>query len=281
MGKHYSAGQFAFFRIVFGIYLACHFFGLIPYASEMFGHNGMIPDPLIIPTWRLASYIYPNQINLDVFLFVLIVASILFTIGFYRKTMAFILWYGWSYFLNRNPFISNPGIPYVGWLLLACVFIPNGEGYYAWNIRKSGKKKWYMPKIIYWGAWFLMAIGYTISGIHKLQCPSWTDGTAMYHVLSSVLARDNFMVNIFLASPMIIIKFMTWFSLAAEILFLPLGVFYHTRKWYWLMFISIHLGILCLINFTDLTLGVLMIHIFTFEYRWINEFPFTYFPNLY
>ncbi|XWV26337.1 hypothetical protein QJ857_gp0737 [Tupanvirus soda lake] len=275
MVKYYSAGQFAFFRIIFGIYLAWHFYDLIPYASEMFGSNGMIPNPLKIPTWGIAMYLYPTQINVELFLPILITASIMFAAGFLRKIMALILWYGWTYFLNRNPFISNPGIPYVGWLLLACVLIPNGEGYYGWNISKIGKKKWFMPKTIYWGAWFLMTIGYTISGIHKLQCPSWIDGTAMYHILSSVLARDNFMVNTFLALPMIIIKFATWFSLAAEILFLPLGVFYHTRKWYWLIFITIHLGILCLINFTDLTLGVIMIHIFTFEYRWLHEFPFT------
>jgi hypothetical protein len=36
---------------------------------------------------------------------------------------AFILWYQWACLLNINVFISNPGIPYVGWLLLAHAFL--------------------------------------------------------------------------------------------------------------------------------------------------------------
>ena len=234
----------------------------------------------------------------------------------------------YSHHLVLNPIlISNPGIPYVGWLLLACAIIPSGEKKHRqwqstgncskrtgqwqstsncskrtgqwqstsncskrtgqwqstsncskrtgqWQSTSNCSKRtgqWHMPQLIYWSAWFLMALGYTISGLHKLQCPSWIDGSAMRHVLSSTLARDNFLRNFLLATPEIFLNLMTWFSLAAEILFLPLGLFYHIRKWYWLLIVGMQLSILCLINFTDLTLGVLMIHLFTFEMRWIGE----------
>ncbi len=61
---------------------------------------------------------------------------------------------------------------------------------------------------------------------------------------------------------------MTWFSLFLEISFLPLGVFYHTKAMYWIIFIGFHLGILLVINFTDLTLGVLMFHLLIFDWKW-------------
>ena len=274
--KYYSPTQFAIFRTIFGFYLMWHFYSLIPYGPEIFGSNGMIPDPTMIPTWGIFPsflHLFENDYVIKIFLGLLSVASFLFAAGFYRNVLSVFLWYGWVYLINRNVLISNPGIPYVGWLLLACALIPSGEGFYFWR-NKTNKTNWYMPGLIYWSAWFLMALGYTISGLHKLQCPSWIDGSALRHILSSLLARDNFMTQQLLAAPNIVLQIHTWFSLMVEILFLPLGIFYRVRKWYWMLFIVMHLGIMCLINFTDLTLGVLMIHFFTFDNRWLNEFPF-------
>ena len=45
-----------------------------------------------------------------------------------------------------------------------------------------------------------MAIGYTVSGIHKLQCDSWRKGTALQYVLSGPLGRDNFLVDFFVGA---------------------------------------------------------------------------------
>jgi hypothetical protein len=236
----------------------------------------------MIPTWKIFPSI-PNPFNNgfigDLYLLSLMASALMFAYGKMRRINAFYLWYGWAYLLNRNLLISNPGSPYVGWLLIACALVPNGEGTVSDMIKKKhfSNKDWYMPAIIYWGAWFLMAYGYTISGINKLWCPSWIDGSAITHVLNGLLARDNFIVNSILTSPEIIQKIHTWVSLLAEILFLPLGVFYYVRKWYWMMWIMIHLGILATINFTDLTLGVLMIHFFTFDNRWLEEYPFRLF----
>jgi hypothetical protein len=275
---NYHPTQFAIFRIILGLYLAWHFNSLIPYASEMFSQKGMIPDPSVIPTWRIFSYVnygFESVDSINFFLRCLSVVSVMFALGFYRRDMATIMLYGWAYLFNRNVFIANPGIPYVGWLLLACIVIPNGEPYcMSFSYRSETTKRWYMPSIIYWAAWFIMVAGYTVSGLHKLQCPSWLDGSALRLILSSLLARDNFMVNFLLESPPIVLQMATWISLAGEILSLLLGPFYLIRKWHWLFFMIMHIGVIILVNFTDLTLGVMMIHIFTFEYRWLQEFPF-------
>jgi hypothetical protein len=160
------------------------------------------------------------------------------------------MWYIWVISIHYNPFIANPGMPYVGWLLL----VYSVEPYLTTKDKTT----------IYYIAWFLMALGYTVSGLHKLQCPSWNDGSALEHVLRSPLARDNYLVDTLLRSPFL--KLMTWGSLFLEISFLPLGLFYYTRTLYSLLYLGFHLGILATINFVDLTLGVLMIHIFTFDY---------------
>jgi hypothetical protein len=111
----------------------------------------------------------------------------------------------------------------------------------------------------------LISLGYTISGIHKLDCPSWLDGSALEHILRGPLARDTFLKDYILSMPQPILKLSTWFSLFLEISFLPIGTFYYMRPIYWIASLIFHISIIVLINFTDLTLGVLMIHIFTFE----------------
>lgn len=277
MNTYCTARQFALFRILFGTYLTWHFATLIPYASELFSREGMIPDPNMNPTSDIIQFIFPAPLLFSIeepeqvtrLLYTLVLVSLLFAGGVLRPITALFLWFGWTYLFLRNNLIANPGIPYVGWLLLVCTIVPSGEGYYIMTPSRKANAKWYLPPLIYWGAWFLMALGYTISGIHKLQCPSWIDGSALTHVLNSMLARDNCIRDLLLKFPFIV-QINTLFSLVAEIMFLPLGLFYYTRKWFWLFFLFLHIGILTVINFTDLTLGVLMIHLFTFDNRWLQ-----------
>jgi hypothetical protein len=269
----YSAKQFAIFRAIFGLYLTWHFYTLLTFESELFTTNGMIPDAAMNPTWNFfpaLPYLDQTETTMSVFITILMCISLLFAGGFHRKWCALFLWYGWAYLLNRNVLISNPGIPYVGWLLLVCVVIPGREGFELSNWNRTSDSTWYMPEVIYWGAWFIMAAGYTISGLHKLSCPSWINGSALEHVLSGMLARDYFLPKFLLYLPKIVLQINTWIALAVEILCLPLGLFYHVRKWYWIILVVMHLGVICLIDFTDLTLGVLMIHFFTFDGRWLS-----------
>ena len=128
--KWYSRSQFSLFRAFFGAYLALHFAQLIPYAPELFSREGMLPEASELPTYG----VFPNLLftldepwEVQLFLGVLSYAAASFSVGVYRRRFALLLWYGWACLLNRNPFISNPGLAYVGWLLLMCTLVPKGE----------------------------------------------------------------------------------------------------------------------------------------------------------
>jgi predicted DCC family thiol-disulfide oxidoreductase YuxK len=179
--------------------------------------------------------------------------------------MAVLLWYGWACLFNRNIFIGNPGLPMVGWLLLACALIPPGEPLSF----EQKNPEWKMPSALFWGAWALMAVGYTVSGIHKLGSPSWVNGTAILRLLENPLARDVPWREWILEGPSVFPRLMAYSSLVMEVFFLPLAIFRFTRPWIWLGMVSMHLGILTMVNFADLTTGVLMLHLFTFDPRWI------------
>ena len=269
----YSVRQFKFFQFFFGSYLTIHFAQLIPHVTELFSRDGIIADPRWSPTYGLL----PNILNvidhsptfLSIFLFILTCLSVMFALRLVApRVIALLLWYGWACLLNRNVFISNPGIPYVGLLLL---------GFSLITFTKSNKNNGEDEQLeldphvfpwLYWGGWTLYALGYTISGLHKLQSPSWVDGSALRHVLQSPLSRDNVLCHHLLDMHPLVLQISTWASLFVEITFLPLGIFYHTRKPYWFAFLALHLGVLLVINFTDLTMGVLMMHFFLLDLRW-------------
>ncbi len=269
--KSYSPYQFSLFRIILGIYLTIHFILLIPYGTEIWSNLGILPEASL----NLTHGYFPNFLNhfddpwmVQGFIGLAVMLSILFTFGIKRQLVAIGLWYVWVCLFDRNNLISNPGIPFIGWLLLCSACISAGE---PWPIRRQPKnQKWVFPKIIFIGAWVIMALSYSISGLDKLMAPSWQDGTALFHLLENPLARDWWFREGLLMLPMPVLKIMTWGILALEILFLPLTIFKKTRKWVWMTMIGMHLGILLVIDFADLTLGMLMIHWFTFDGRWFK-----------
>jgi predicted DCC family thiol-disulfide oxidoreductase YuxK len=268
--KNLSAWQFAVFRVVFGLYLAWHFAALLPYAGELFSAQGVLPRYALNLTYKafpdvLAFAATPLQAQ--VFIGVLLLCAISFGLGWWRRTCAVVLWYGWACLFNRNNLISNPGIPYVGVLLVFCALVPPGE---PLALRGKPDPSWKMPGMIYWGAWFLLVSGYTYSGVWKALSPSWQDGSALHHLITNPLARPGFWRTALLALPSPILAGLTWMALAGELAALPLSICRSGRLITWIWMLAMHLGILLVVDFADLTLGMVMIHLFTFDPDWLR-----------
>lgn len=257
-----SYTQYKLLRFILGIYLAIHFIFVLNDSSELFSNNGMIKTTYYLPGKNLPLLLLYNDNSYVVHLFIisLIISSLLLSFGIFQKIISLWLFYGWINLFNRNPFISNPSIGYIGWLLLlhAIIKLPCGSD-------------WKYPKLLYYGYWLIVALSYTISGIHKLSSPSWINGTAIYHILNGLLSRNNFITNIILAYPLLS-TLMTWSALFIETSFLFFGLFSKFRPLYWIVVLFMHVGILLTHNFTDLTIGMIISHLYLFDNRWISQF---------
>ncbi len=269
MTKPISPWQFTLFRVIFGLYLAFHFAELTPYAAELFGASGILKDPSL----NFTAGLFPNPFALALpdavvtgSVAFLALCALLFAAGVGRQVMAVILWFGWTALFHRNNLISNPSLPYIGLLLLLTVLVPGGEPL------TPGRRNpaWAMPLWVFRTAWILLAVGYSFSGYTKLFSPSWIDGSAMAYLLENPLARPGLPRDLLLSLPDLFLKVMTWGTLAIELLFAPLALWRAARPWLWLTLVAMHLGILLVVNFTDLTLGMLMIHAFTFDPEWLR-----------
>ncbi len=266
--KAMSAWQFTIFRVIFGIYLSVHFFQLVPYANELFGSSGILSDPSANPTAGL----FPNPFSLELekgiltgIMLGLGFLALAYAAGFWRRGVAVVLWFAWTALFHRNNLIINPSIPYVGLLLILSSLVPVHEPL-SFGERD---REWAMPRWVYRAAWVLMALGYGFSGLTKLPSVSWRDGSAMKSLLMNPLARPGWIRDIMLELPDGILSLLTWGTLAVEILFVPLALWSRSRPWIWTAMFGMHLGILCVLDFADLSLGMLMIHLFTFDPQWL------------
>ena len=269
----HTGGQYSLFRALFGTYLAIHFLHLLPWGTEVFSHAGVFADGDASPLFGIFPNLFllsdsPAMVSLALVAGAL--ASILLAVGKFDRAAAVFLWLLWASLLGRNPLISNPGIPFVGWLLLAHALLPSAPfGSLAAVGRTDPKGTWTMPPSILTAAWLVLALGYTYSGYTKLISPSWVDGSAFGYLLANPLARDTPLRGFALSMPELLLQLATWSVLAMELLYAPLALFPRARKWIWLIMVSMHLGLVVLVDFADLTIGMLMMHLFVFDPAWI------------
>jgi len=274
MRNGWTGGQYSLFRGLFGLYLFIHFTYLAFWAPDIFSNEGMLPDAALSPL----IVAFPNILGvIDTPGFVVLLcvlaalASVFFAVGKWDKIAAVFLWFVLACFLGRNPLIINPAMPYVGWMLLAHLFIPKAPyGSWAARGRVDPGNGWEFPKEIFLAAWIILALTYSYSGYTKLLSPSWVAGENIAYVLDNPLARDWFLRDIFLALPPVLLMLLTWFILAIELFFAPLCLIARLRPWLWLGMFFVQFGFAFLLNFPDLTFAMLLFHMMTFDPNWLR-----------
>lgn len=274
MNNGWTSGQYSVYRVILGLYLLQHFLGLLPWGAELFSSVGVLPVGSVSPLMHLFPNIfllcdYPWFVSLC--LSAAAVFSMLFIIGKFDRAMAVLIWYLWACLYGRNPMIGNPSLPFVGWLLLAYALIRSHSSGTRLAADRGKSNGWQLPADIYLAAWIVMSLAYLYSGCTKLMSPSWVDGTALGRVLTNPLARDTFLRTFLLSLPSWFLKAATWSALALELSFAPLALFRRLRPLIWLAMVSLHLGLMFLVNFADLTMGMLIVHFFTFDPAWIRS----------
>ncbi|MGH1344837.1 MAG: hypothetical protein ACRBN8_24970 [Nannocystales bacterium] len=246
-------------RVTLGSYVAVHFGALLPWAAEVFSNRGMLPDGNASPILRA----FPNILALCdapslVVALVLLgaAAGIGIAVGKLDRIAAGVALFVSACLFGRNPLIANPAMPYIGLLLFAWAASPRRVDARAWS-----------PAVLR-ALWIAMAVGYSYSGITKLAAPSWVDGHAFFYILSNPLARPGLVRELLLSAPGWSLKALTWGTLGFEIAFAPLALVKRARPWLWAGMLGMHFGLVVLLDFADLSLGMVVLHICTFDPAW-------------
>ncbi len=270
----WTGGQYSLYRAVFGAWLCVHFVMLVPFGTEVFSNAGVLPEGSVSPFLRLFPNVFlladtPTFVTVTLALAALL--SIAFAIGHRDRIAALLLWLVWASLFGRNPLISNPSLPYVGLLLLVHVGLPSAPyGSLAARGRIDPAGGWFLPRSLHRVVWILMSVGYSFSGYTKLVSPSWLDGTAVQRVLENPLARPGGLRLLLLELPDVVLQFLTWGTLAFELGFVVLALVSRLRPFAWAAMLLMHVGLLLLVDFVDLSLGMVMLHLFTFDPAWVR-----------
>ena len=117
-----------------------------------------------------------------------------------------------------------------------------------------------------------LGVLYTISGLNKLESPSWTSGLGIIYSLQNSFSNNNFITSITLSLPLIIQKIIGWVFLGAELLCLP-AFFTHriVKKYTWIILTLMHGGIFLLMNIWIVTVPMLIFHLLVFDWHWFKE----------
>ena len=201
-----------------------------------------------------------------------VVTACFFALGIKDKLAAGWMLYVLICLFARNPLISNPALPFVGWMLLLHLFIPlNPFGSWSAKYDLQLGKAWFMPRHIYYASVVILALTYSYSGYTKLLSPSWVAGDTIAYVLQNPLARHHFLNDFLLSSPPIVLKCLTWFILYIELVYAPLTLVRGFHKWLWCGMLLVQFGFLFLLNFPDLTVAMILMHLFTFNPEWVKS----------
>jgi hypothetical protein len=266
---------FAVFRTLLGVYLTLFFARLVPYGPELFSSHGMLPRAADNPThgyFPNLLAVWDSPANVRLFLALLAILASVFALGVARRWVALPLWYGWVCLCHRNNLIHNPALPYVAWLLLACMLIPAGEGLLFPGTRQHARTQvagWRCPRVLALGAWLILGLGYSLSGLDKLiHSPSWRNGDALALILECPLARSD-PARLLLALPRPALTVATWLVLGIEIGFGPLALWRRTRPVIWTAMVLVQSGILLVLDFAELTSAMLLAHLFVLDPAWL------------
>jgi predicted DCC family thiol-disulfide oxidoreductase YuxK len=273
MANGWTGGQYSLFRVLLGAYLAIHFVHLLPWSGELFSSEGVLPDGSLSPIFAR----FPNLFTITdapwfiyASLAISTAAALAFMVGWQDRIAAFWMWLVLASLFGRNPLILNPSMPYVGFMLLAHIFVPSRPfGSSSARGRTDPDGNWLLPRAVFLSAWVVLALSYSYSGYTKLLSPSWVAGDNIAFVLQNPLARPWFLRDFLLWLPPIFLMVLTWTVLYVELLFAPVALWPKARPWIWLAMLSIQFGFLFLLNFADLTIGMLLFHLFTFNPAWI------------
>lgn len=252
-----SRQSFIVFRVLFGLYLAWYFLTLMPFMTELFSNHGIFKNRVPLPVPNVLELLHdPRQLH--AMSVVLIVASLAIASGFQRRIAALVVLWGLISLRCWNALLCPPSDGYIGWLLLALSFIPQGEGF---GFQKQ-IANWSIPRPILIAALIIFGATYTLSGVDKLRSNIWVSGDALTVVFSGPLARDYFVTELLRALPGAALKLLTWLSLGAEIFCAPLCALKLGRKVAWWAIFLMHFGVLFSVVITSVSLAMLLFNLF-------------------
>lgn len=168
-----------------------------------------------------------------------LVSSSLFTIGFFTRINALLIWIGYTFFYNFFLCINQPHVTYFLYIVIAYFFL-SAEPF----LRSKGPRKFTHPEFL-WVLTFVYMYQMSISGFSKALSPEWRAGDIL-RIMSAVRDPEPGIMLVGVL-PDFILKLMTWSALTLECLSLFYIFFATTRIFIWVSHVIFYAGVILFI----------------------------------
>lgn len=246
------ANPLRIFRIVFGLHGLFFWSRIIAGYDGLFGVSG-IPKSIVAlryndSIWKMILDLPDICFIASMFLGLIASGAIAFAAGRKITRPAFFLfWFSLMFFFIRHPGVRSVHIDYLGWLALLNAFIPSTDRY----VRSE----------FAWAAWLFFSAGYFFSGWRKWSLDPWVRGYAVEQIVTGPIGRFEF-APLFLPWVAILSPYLTRGVVVLELVAPLLILKRATRFFLWASSVTLHLGILTFMLIPDLTIAILLFHIF-------------------
>ena len=272
-----TAYHLALARVAIGVFLVIHYLQMVPYAAALYSRNGVLPLAALNPAhrWAPTPFAYlDSPVVVTSVTALLVLLALAYTVGYWTRTAALLLWGGAYALFHRNELTLNPSLPFLGLWLLAHLFHaadPPASVDRWWATRRGTARGWSALPLDVWNLlWWVSALAYAYSAVTKLVSPSWWSGQALRLLLTSPIARPNALVHGLVALPASCLAMLTYGVVAMELLYLPLSSFRRFRPGLWLVLVGLHVGLLATLDLADISLAMVVFHLGTFDPRWLT-----------
>jgi hypothetical protein len=261
---------FAVFRVALGALVVAQVASFWPHAAELFARGGLgeVAPVGVAPLFPNPLALADDPWAVRLFLALLVGLGLALALGVARRAAAVALWYGWTCLGHADPFVQTVASAFVGWLLLASALVPPGEPLRPFGRARAGGGE--VPRMLVVGGWVVLAVGYGLSGLDKLGSPGWREGEALRAAVGLPYARA-WSAELLLALPDPVARAATWAGLGVELAFPAFALWRRTRPLAWAAGAALQLGLLGLFAFPGLTVGMLLMHLFLFDARWLSR----------
>jgi len=240
------------FRIALGLCLVLDVFTRGLYFRAHYSSQGIFPlkDYLLQPglemrRWSL-MFINDTPLFVGLFFLVMLVAAILFTLGYRIRWTGWLCWILWVSVFRRNPLITNAGDIYLPLLLFWGNFLPWAERFSVQPEPSGGPSYARFPAFCYQ---IQVCILYWFSAIFRSGEEWMVDHSALYFALKSERYNTIFSPYLLMLGDDIL-SLVTWLTLILEFLgpwFLLLP-WWRVRALCVFLIVAFHFGILLGIN---------------------------------
>ncbi len=226
-------------RLFVGAYLAIHYATLVPYAAEIYGRHGTLPDAHLNPFALPGASLVDATGSPALFVCALSAIACLLALGIASRACAALLWLGGVALFHRNMLTLNPALPFLGLWLLSHVVAGDREDRAVTRI-----------------LWFVTAVAYAFSAGTKILSPSWASGAAIPLILASPVGHAGAQA-ILAALPSWAGSAATYGTIALEASYVPFAFVRRARPWLWLATMLLHASLIASVDLADISLGML------------------------